>query len=133
MSNLKLRAARGSIYMTAISLGLRPLSMALAIVLARLLSPADFGLLALAMIVFNAANLFTDLGMRPTVVQTKQDLNKVAYYAFVMVMGASIFFTTLAVILARPIAQFQGGGHPHARRLGRGHFPQPKISHRTGH
>lgn len=95
--------------MTAISLGLRPLSMALAIVLARLLSPADFGLLALAMIVFNAANLFTDLGMRPTVVQTKQDLNKVAHYAFVMVMAASIFFTTLAVILARPIAQFLGG------------------------
>lgn len=109
LSNLKLRAARGSIYMTAVSLGLRPVSMALAIVLARLLAPADFGLLALAMIVFNAANLITDLGMRPTVVQTKLDLNKVAHYAFVLVMAASILFTLASIALAEPLANLLGG------------------------
>lgn len=83
--------------------------MALAIILARLLAPADFGLLALAMIVFNAANLLTDLGMRPTVVQTKEDINKVAYYAFVMVMTASILFTILSILAAEPLANLLGG------------------------
>jgi len=83
--------------------------MALAIVLARLLAPADFGLLALAMIVFNAANLVTDLGMRPTVVQSKHDINKVAHYAFVIVMASSMFFTMAAVFMAKPLANFLGG------------------------
>ncbi|CUS03392.2 membrane protein of unknown function [Candidatus Promineifilum breve] len=109
MSNLKLRTARGSIYMTAISFGIRPISMLLAIWLARLLTPADFGLVALAMVVFNAANLFTDLGMRPTVVQTKEDINKVAHYAFVLVMAASIAFTVFSILVAGPIARLLGG------------------------
>lgn len=109
MSNLKLRAARGSIYMTLITFGMRPFAMLLAIVLARLLTPADFGLLALAMIVFNAANMITDVGMRPTVVQTKDDINKVAYYAFVIVMVASIIFTIVSSLLAQPLATLMGG------------------------
>ncbi len=95
--------------MTAISFGIRPISMLLAIWLARLLTPSDFGLVGLAMIVFNAANLFTDLGMRPTVVQTKEDINKVAHYAFVLVMAASIAFTVVSIIAAGPIARLLGG------------------------
>lgn len=95
--------------MTVVSLGLRPVSMGLAIILARLLAPADFGLLALAMIVFNAANLITDMGMRPTVVQTKLDINKVAHYAFVITMAASILFTLGAIIVAEPLANLLGG------------------------
>lgn len=109
MSNLKLRAARGSLYMTVVSFGMRPFSMILAILLARLLSPADFGLLAMAMLIFNAANLFTDMGMRPTVVQTKEDINKVAHYAFVIAMGASIAFTLIAILIAEPLSAFLGG------------------------
>lgn len=109
MSNLKIRAARGSIYMTIITFGIRPFSMALAIILARLLSPADFGLLALAMVIFNAANLFTDMGMRPTVVQTKEDIRKVAHYAFVIVMATSIAFTIVSALFAQPLANLMGG------------------------
>lgn len=109
MSNLKVRAARGGMYMAAMSFGLRPISMILAVILARLLAPADFGLLALAMIVFNMVNYFTDLGMRPTVVQTKEDINKVAHFAFVIVMAASIAFTLLIVLLAQPLTTLLGG------------------------
>ncbi len=109
MSNLKVKAARGGMYMAAMSFGLRPISMALAVIVARLLAPADFGLLALAMIVFNMVNYFTDMGMRPTVVQTKEDINKVAHFAFVIVMTASIAFTLLIVLLAQPLATLLGG------------------------
>ena len=96
--------------MAAISFGLRPISMALAIVLARLLTPRDFGLLASAMVLFSTANLFTDMGMRPSIVQTKEDINKVAHYAFVIVMLTSITFSVIAVLLAAPLAQILGGG-----------------------
>jgi PST family polysaccharide transporter len=95
--------------MAAMSFGLRPISMALAIVLARLLAPADFGLLAMAMLVFNAANYFTDMGMRPTVVQTKEDINKVAHYAFVIVLTTSLIFTVVSNLMAQPLANFLGG------------------------
>lgn len=110
MSNLKVRAARGGIYMATISFGLRPISMGLSIILARLLVPADFGLLALSMILVNAANYFTDLGMRPAVVQTREDIHKVAHYAFVIVLTASAAFTTASILLAKPFAQALGGG-----------------------
>ncbi len=110
MDNLKVRAARGGIYMATISFTLRPISMGLAIILARLLAPADFGLLALSMILVNAANYFTDLGMRPAVVQTREDIHKVAHYAFVIVLAASAAFTGASILLAKPFAQALGGG-----------------------
>ena len=104
-----MKAARGGMWMAAMSFGLRPISMILAVILARLLAPADFGVLALAMIVFNMVNYFTDLGMRPTVVQTKEDINKVAHFAFVIVMTASIAFTLVIILLAQPLATLLGG------------------------
>ncbi len=109
-NNLKVRAARGGIYMASITFALRPVSMGLAILLARLLVPKDFGLMALAMILVNAANYFTDMGMRPTVVQTKEDINKVAHYAFVIVMVTSTLFTVFAAMTAAPLAKALGGG-----------------------
>lgn len=109
-NNLKVRAARGGIYMASITFALRPVSMGLAIVLARLLVPKDFGLMALAMIMVNAANYFTDMGMRPTVVQTKEDIKKVAHYAFVIVMLTSTLFTVAAALAAGPVAELLGGG-----------------------
>lgn len=84
--------------------------MGLAIFLARLLVPEDFGLLALSLILVNAANYFTDLGMRPTVVQTREDVHKVAHYAFVIVMVASMAFTAAAIVLVVPLAEALGGG-----------------------
>jgi PST family polysaccharide transporter len=95
--------------MVVASVSLRPISMALAIILARQLPPRDFGILALAMILFTTANFITDLGLRPVVVQTKEDIKKVAHYAFVIVMTTSITFTILASLLAEPLAQLLGG------------------------
>lgn len=109
MSNLKIRTARGSMLMAAISFGMRPLSMVFAIILARLLLPNDFGQVALAMILVNAANLFTDLGLRPAIVQTKDDINKVAHYAFVLAMLASLAVSGAIALAAVPLANFLGG------------------------
>ncbi len=110
MSNLKVRTARGSMFMAGLSLGMRPISMLLAIILLRLLNPPDFGLIAMSMILLNTANLFTDLGMRPAIVQTKYDIHKVAHYAFVLVMLTSMAVTGIVMLLAAPLANFLGGG-----------------------
>jgi len=107
---LKIKTARGSMLMAGIILGLRPISMVLAVVLLRLLQPTYFGLIALSMLLMNAANLFTDLGLRPALVQTQHDIRKVAHYAFVLVMLTSIVTTVLIVLAAAPIASALGGG-----------------------
>lgn len=83
--------------------------MILSIILARLLTPEDFGLVALAMILFNTANLFTDVGMKSAIVQSREDINKTAYYSFVIVMAASVVFTVLTIVLAAPLASILGG------------------------
>ena len=95
-------------YTGAVIVGLRPLSLVIDVLLLRLLNPEDFGLIALAMILFNTANLFTDFGMRQAIVQSKEDLKKVTHYAFVMVMVGSILINALIIVLAEPLAQLVG-------------------------
>ena len=50
--NLKVKTARGSMFTGAVIVGLRPLSLVIDVLLLRLLNPEDFGLIALAMILF---------------------------------------------------------------------------------
>ncbi len=110
MSDLKIKTARGSMLMAGITLGMRPLSMVFAVILLRLLNPSDFGLIALTVLLMNTANLFTDLGLRPAIVQTQHDIRKVAHYAFVLAMLTSLATTAVIIVGAVPLANFLGGG-----------------------
>jgi O-antigen/teichoic acid export membrane protein len=65
--------------------------------------------MALAMLLFNTANLFTDIGMKSAIIQTDQDVKKASHYAFVIVMVASLIFTGLTISLAAPLASLVGG------------------------
>lgn len=112
MSNLRIKTARGSMFTAAVMLGMRPITMIFDIVLLRLLTPTDFGLLAMAMLLFNTTNLFTDMGMRQVVVQTRQDVKKVAQYAFLIVMIGSVLVNALIILIAEPLAHLFGGGDP---------------------
>ncbi len=95
---------------TAVTLGMRPISMLLSIILLRLLSPADFGLIAMSMIVMGLALSFATFGMLFVIVQTKSDLEKVAFYAFVFVNFTCLLASILIFLFAAPLARFMGGG-----------------------
>ncbi len=105
-----MKTARGSMITAAVTLGIRPITMIFDIILLRILNPTDFGLLAMTMILFNTTNLFTDMGMRQAIVQSRHDLKKVAHYAFVIVMAGSILVNALVILLAAPLASLIGGG-----------------------
>lgn len=96
--------------MTAVTFGLRPVTMILSIILLRLLSPEVFGLIAMTMIVVGTANSVTNWGMHAVLVQTKSDIEKVAFYAFIAVMSASLLATILIILSAVPLSRFLGGG-----------------------
>ena len=105
-----MKTARGSMITAATLLGMRPITMIFDIILLRLLVPADFGLIAMAMILLNTTNLFTDMGMRQVVVQTRHDVKKVGQYAFIIVVVGSVLINLLVILFAGPLADLFGGG-----------------------
>lgn len=96
--------------MTAVTFGIRPVTMLLSVILLRLLSPDVFGLVAMSMIIVGTANSITNWGMHAVIVQTKSDIEKVSFYAFIIVMSASLLMTIVIILFAVPLAGFLGGG-----------------------
>lgn len=75
-------------------------------VLARLLTPEDFGIVAIATIVIAFFNLFTDMGVGAAIIQnqnlTKNDINQI--FSFTIVIGIVLAF--IFAILSYPIGHF---------------------------
>ncbi|RIK42589.1 MAG: hypothetical protein DCC55_08385 [Chloroflexi bacterium] len=106
--NLKNQAALSSIYMAVATIGVRLVSMLGMVFLARLLDPRDFGVVALAMLVFSTARLFTDLGMTSSVIYSRLGSDQVAFPAFVICMFTSLSFFTLVNVQPLLFANFLG-------------------------
>lgn len=79
------------------------LNIATSAVLARLLAPGDFGLVAMAAAVTSFANLFVDLGLSAATLQRKDIDQNTVSALFFMNIGAGLAVTLLAVVVA-PLA-----------------------------
>lgn len=87
-------------------LGQTVLSLGSGIVLARLLAPEDFGLLALALVFIGVAELVSSVGMEPAVVQ-RRDLSETHLrVATTMSLISGTLLTVLFWVLAYPISLF---------------------------
>lgn len=76
------------------------------IILASILNPSDFGLIALALIVIGFLNLFKDMGMSAAIIQTDENsevLYSTVFWANVLI---GVLFTIILFITAPLIAQF---------------------------
>ncbi len=102
--NLKLTTARNSMFMGGVLLIMRPINFTLSIILARLLDPGDFGLITLALVLVQSSNLFTNLGMDKAIIQSKDDIKKVAFQAFVIVFMTSALFCGLMIAYSETLA-----------------------------
>ncbi|MGB6120451.1 MAG: lipopolysaccharide biosynthesis protein [Bacteroidota bacterium] len=80
------------------TISLRFISTVAAILLARILDPEDFGIVALAQILLSTTNLFSGLGLGPAIIQSRADRGKVAFQAFAAtaVSGTVLFLVILA-------------------------------------
>jgi O-antigen/teichoic acid export membrane protein len=87
-------------------------SMAISVVLARLLGPEPFGLVAVAWLVVGLGNLVADLGMGPALVQRKTISDYDVRYAFTMQICVGIGLMAVLVLSAPVVAQV---------------FKQPKV------
>lgn len=106
MSNFKKEFLSGVLY-TSVSkyIGI-VISLLITAVLARLLEPTDFGLIAVASIMINFVNLLTDFGLGPAIIQ-KDDLEKKDLQSlFSFTIFAGIIAALAVFCLCHPIALY---------------------------
>jgi len=87
---------------------LRVVSIGASIVLARILDPGDFGVLAMAGIVLSTTSLFSGLGMNMAVIQRQEDRGALAYQGFVVTLISGVILQLVVVIGAPWFAPLLG-------------------------
>lgn len=75
------------------------------IVLARLLTPEDFGVMSAALMVMGFSQIFWEAGMGKALIQRQTDTQEAANVAFWVNIGLSIVIASLLLIAADPIAR----------------------------
>lgn len=82
--------------------------MAVAIIVARLLTPEDYGLAALALVFSSLVLVFSDLALGAALVQRKTITEDDRSTAFWVTVGAGVLFTVLGVALSGPMSDLYG-------------------------
>ncbi len=81
-------------------------SAIIGIILARLLTPAEFGLVGMAMVFIGISGIFTNLGLSSALVQRAIPTEEHYSSSFYLNVGASLLLTLLFILLAPTIARF---------------------------
>lgn len=106
MSNLKVEASKGVFWSVIERFSVQGVQFIIGIVMARILSPSDYGLIGMLAIFMSLSQVFIDGGFSTALIQ-KQDRTSVDYSTvFYINMGISIFFYLLLFIAAPFIAYF---------------------------
>jgi O-antigen/teichoic acid export membrane protein len=98
--------ARGAAWLTAMKLTERALGLINTVVLARLLAPQDFGLVAMAMVVVTALDALTSFGLDSVLIQ-RQNATKAHYdtaFTINVIVGASV--ALILIVSSGAVAAF---------------------------
>jgi PST family polysaccharide transporter len=88
--------------------GGQALSLVVFVILARLLVPEDFGLVALAMVFVSLAQLVVDQGLGDALIQRREITREHIDTAFWVAVATGVLLTVVTVLLAGPIAAAVG-------------------------
>lgn len=106
MSELKQKAIKGVAWNAVNTYSSKGLQFVLGIILARLLTPSDYGLVGMTAIFFAISNTFIDSGFGSALIQ-KKDRNEDDYSTvFYINLVVSIFFFVLLFIIAPYVATY---------------------------
>lgn len=106
--NLGGRTARGGM-ITITSHGLKfVITMAATIVMARLLTPRDYGLIAMVVVVTNYMTMFKDMGLSLATVQRAEISYEQISTLFWINVGLSVAITVITILIAPGLAYFYG-------------------------
>ena len=107
MNSLKQKTVSGIKWTFAASIVQRIISFGTTIILARILSPADFGLFALAFVMIDAFGIFKSLGFDSALVRRKKDdIDKACNTAFFLIPAMGMILFTILFLFAPLGARF---------------------------
>jgi len=104
--DIKQKSILGLAWDLAGKIGLQGVGFFVSIILARLLSPEDFGILAIIMVFINLANVFLDFGFSTALVQKSEVTEEHYSSVFFMNIIAGIILAAIVFMLAPFIANF---------------------------
>lgn len=105
---LQRRVARGLTWTVIETWGRQGINLAVFVVLARLLTPVDFGLVALAAVFVSLAQLLVDQGLGDALIQRPSLTERHLNTAFWVAISTGLLLTVAGLVLATPIAAMLG-------------------------
>ena len=106
--DLRGRVLRGLVWVGASQVGLQLTRAAVAIAVARMLTPKEYGLAALALVFSSLVLIFSDLALGAALLQRKTLSELDRSTAFWVTAGSGVVFTALGVALSGPVAALYG-------------------------
>ena len=108
MQGITARLAKGAGWLTVTRVLVNLAALANMLLLARLLIPDDFGVVAIAMVVSSIANSLTDLSLTPALVRHHDLRDEHFHGVLTLNLARGAIFALLIGVLAVPIAQLYG-------------------------
>ncbi|MBA2641350.1 MAG: MOP flippase family protein [Actinobacteria bacterium] len=105
---LRARVLRGTSWKLGSQIVVQVGRIGFVLILARLLSPTDFGLVAMALVVTGFVIAFSDLGLGAALVQRHSIDERDRSTVFWVGMGAGALLTVMGIALSGPLADFYG-------------------------
>ncbi|MEO5374847.1 MAG: lipopolysaccharide biosynthesis protein [Alphaproteobacteria bacterium] len=100
--------ARGAAWMVGMRWSLRLIGLVNTLILARLLLPEDFGIIAMAMIVVNFLQVLSDLNVDLALVRHRDPTREHYDSAWTVQILAGLLVTAILYLLAAPLARYYG-------------------------
>lgn len=106
---LRERTVKSGIWVTAMNVGDRMLQLGSLVVLARLLSPADFGLMGIALVAIHGLQRFTNLGLDEALIKDRDDdVDDYLDTAWVLNLGRGLLIAGVMFLGAPLVASLTG-------------------------
>lgn len=103
---LKRQVVGGLFWVTLAQLSGRLLSTLTQLILLKLLTPSQFGLIGMAMLAINAVQLLQDLGFESALIYRRKDVDEATHTAFTTVLASSFLIFVASFLLAPLVARF---------------------------
>jgi PST family polysaccharide transporter len=109
-SSVREELRHGALWSTISRFATRFILFGTTIVLARVLSPSDFGVVALGMVIWSLAGLFADLGVSASLIQAKEHIEEQANASFWLNLFIGAGLTLLTFVTAPLVGRFYDNG-----------------------
>ena len=107
--DLETRTVRSGVWLTALNVSRRALELVALLVLARLLTPDDFGLLGIALLTLTGLERLSNLGLTSALIQREEeDVDRYLDSAFTLQLGRGFLLAAVVFALSGPAANFFG-------------------------